>query len=90
LPNDIFTDKITPFCITSGIGCLLSYFIIDEEEDKIIASHSKFIKIAIFDVLIHICLVAALLKTSYTLVVMVNACSLLSVVIVAAYFSGLS
>ena len=40
------------------------------------------------DILIHVALVTALLRTDYTTMIVVNSCSLLSVVLVAAFCSG--
>jgi uncharacterized membrane protein YhhN len=45
-------------------------------------------KVAVSDLIIHICLIAALLRTDYTTLVVVNSCSILSVVVVGAFFSG--
>lgn len=40
------------------------------------------------DVIVHVCLVTALIRTSYVMMVMVNSCSLLAVVVIAACCTG--
>jgi hypothetical protein len=45
-------------------------------------------KVAFCDIVTHICLTTALLRTTYTTVIIVNTCSLLSVVLVGSFFSG--
>jgi len=45
-------------------------------------------KVSVCDITTHVCLIAALLRTSYTTLIVVNTCSLLSVVLVGAYCSG--
>jgi hypothetical protein len=49
---------------------------------------TKLFKIGVCDVLIHILLVIAMLRTDYTTMLVVNSASLLSAVLVGAYCSG--
>ena len=48
----------------------------------------KLFKIAISDVIIHITIIAALLRTNFTTMVVVNSCSIVSVIFVGAFCSG--
>lgn len=88
--SDIFTDNVTPFGISSGIACLIGYFIIKEEELNFDIPVKKLAKIAACDLTIHILLITALLRTDYTTLQVVNSSSLLSVVLVGAFCSGVN
>lgn len=85
---DIFTDNITPFSLTTIIGCLLGYLLVKDEDLVFNIPVTKLLKISACDVLIHIALVAALLRTDYTTMIVANSTSLLSVVLVGAFCSG--
>lgn len=86
--SDIFTDKITPFGITSGLGCLLGFLMLRDEQATFDIPLRMLSKVAFCDIVTHICLTTALLRTTYTTVIIVNTCSLLSVVLVGSFFSG--
>lgn len=86
--SDIFTDNITPFSLTTIIGCLLGYLLVKDEDLVFNIPVTKLLKISVCDVLIHISLVAALLRTDYTTMIVANSTSLLSVVLVGAFCSG--
>lgn len=88
--SDIFTDNITPFALTSGIACLIGYFMLKDQDLSFDIPIIKLVKVASCDLLIHILLITALLRTDYTTLIVVNSCSLLSVVIVGAFFSGVN
>lgn len=85
---DIFNDNITPFSLTSFIGCLLGYLLVKDEDLVFNIPVTKLLKISVCDILIQIALVAALLRTDYTTMIVVNSTSLLSVVLVGAFCSG--
>jgi hypothetical protein len=86
--SDIFSDQITPNSIISGIACLIGFLCMKDEELTFNIPIMKLAKIACSDFIIHICLIAALLRTDYTTLLVVNSLSLLSVVIVGSLFSG--
>jgi hypothetical protein len=86
--SDVFTDNITPISFTSAIAALVGYLLIKDEELTFDIPILKLLKISCSDLVIHIALIAALLRTDYTTMVVVNSTSLLSVVLVAAFCSG--
>ncbi len=86
--TDIFTDNITPFAFTSGLACLIGYCMLKDDDISLDIPIPKLAKVAACDLLIHILLITALLRTDYTTLIVVNSCSLLSVVVIGAFFSG--
>lgn len=84
----MFTDKITPFAITTLMSSIFGYFRLKPEDAGVQVPIMKLAKVSATDLFIHIMLMAGLMRSSYTLMVMANTCSLLSVVVIAAFFSG--
>jgi hypothetical protein len=86
--SNVFTDNITPFSFTSAIACLIGYFLIKEEELTFNIPIKKLLKVAVSDLVIQLALIAALIRTDFTTLIVVNSTSLLSVVLVGAFCSG--
>jgi hypothetical protein len=86
--SDIFNDNITPFSFTNAIAAIIGFFLIKDEELTFNIPLTKLLKISASDLLIHITLIAALIRTDYTTMIVVNSSSLLSVVMVGAFCSG--
>lgn len=63
---------------------------IKEEELSFDIPIKKLVKVAACDMTIHILLITALLRTDYTTLQVVNSSSLLSVVLVGAFCSGVN
>ena len=59
-----------------------------EEEMNFNIPIIKLAKVATCDIVIHVCLIAALLRTNYTTLVVVNTCSLISVILVGSFCTG--
>ena len=76
--------------ISGGVSCLFGFFVIKTEELVFNIPILKLIRIAGCDVLIHICCITALLRTNYTTLVVVNTCSIISVILVGAFCSGVN
>lgn len=87
---ELFTDNITPYSFTTAIACLIGYALIRDEELAFNIPIPKLAKIAACDLVVHIALIAALLRTDYTTLIVVNSTSLLSVVLVGAFCSGVN
>ncbi len=86
--TDFFTDKLTPFAITAGVSCLLGFLIIKDEELNFDIPIYKLAKISACDIITHVCLIAALIRTNYTTFIVVNTCSLISVILVGSFCTG--
>lgn len=74
--------------IGSGISCLLGFLTAKNEELTFNIPIVKLLKVALSDVIIHVLLIAALLRTSFTTLIVVNTCSIISVIMVGAFCSG--
>lgn len=85
---DIFNDNITPYSLTTAIASIIGFFLIKDEELNFNIPVIKLLKISASDLLIHITLIAAMMRTDYTTMIVVNSSSLLSVVMVGAFCSG--
>lgn len=67
---------------TSFFSAIIGYSKLNQNHQENEIPFKKLLKLSIVDVLIHICLILALINASYILVVMANSCGLLSVVLV--------
>ena len=74
--------------IAAGISCLFGFLATKNEELTFNIPLFKLAKVAVSDVLIHICIITALLRTNYTTMIVVNSCSIVSVIFVGAFCSG--
>jgi hypothetical protein len=88
--TDFFTDKLTPFAITAGVSCLLGFLIIKDEELNFDIPIAKLAKVSVCDILTHVCLIAALIRTNYTTFIVVNTCSLISVILVGSFCTAVN
>lgn len=67
---------------------MIGYLCMKDEEMTFNIPLIKVGKVAFCDFVIHICLIAALLRTDYTTLLVVNSLGLLSVVIIGSLFTG--
>ena len=74
--------------LTAGISCLLGYLSATNQELTFDLPILKLVKLAGCDVIIHVSLISALLRTNFTTLIVVNTCSIISVVMVGAFCSG--
>lgn len=74
--------------IGSGISCLLGFLAAKNEELTFNIPITKLLKLALSDVFIHILLITALLRTNFTTLIVVNTCSIISVIMVGAFCTG--
>ena len=86
----MFTDKITPYVIIAGLITFFCYIFIPDEHIDTSIPIKFFARMAVCDLVIHVSLIAAMLRTTYTTMIVVNTASLLSVVLVGAFCSGVN
>ena len=85
--SDKFADQVTPYTFNTLVASLLCLFLTPKEDRKFSIPISSFAKVSACDLVIQISLLTAMLRTSYTTMLVVNSSSLLSVVAVGAYCS---
>ena len=74
--------------MVSGVSCLFGFLAAKNEELTFDIPIRTLVKVASCDVLIHVCNIAALLRTNFTTMIVVNTCSIISVILVGAFCSG--
>jgi hypothetical protein len=70
------------------MACLLGYLAAKSQELTFNLPLLQIARLAASDLVIHVCLITALLRTNFTTMIVVNNCSIISVIVVGAYCSG--
>ena len=86
----MFTDKLTPYVLIAGLITFFCYVFVPDDQIDTSIPLKCFAKIAVCDLIVHVCLITAMLRTNYTTMIVVNTTSLLSVVVVGAFCSGVN